>query len=273
MSEPPVHRHRLTTSSLILENNMTTGDETNAFADALQFLHDEKEHISIKISESFDSNSEECKILDLGSHRGELVALYIGKIREKYKGKLHITCVEIDKSAVAKFLPAAEFGPGVELRVIHSGFEEFLNKTAEIYDFIIASHSFYWLKNFSEMIENLLNRGRKIFIVLRGESGTCQIQKHLEAFMSNPVEVFYTAETLEEELLSRKSTYSTIVFDISIAVPTESLAFAILAGFLFQQPNSLISEQALQALRDYLGNASAIREPNTFFCIDGRHMD
>lgn len=223
-----------------------------------------------RFSEMFclDCN-QPASLLDLGSHNGALTIRYLGCINSKLPEKSIVTCVDPSHEAMEVF-QSQKLPDYLQFVFVEATAEDFFSQSSETFDWIVASHCFYWSPSLDSVLAQVCSRGRKSVVVLRGKRGIYQVQSKYKHLVGNPKDQLYTADDVENTLVRLKATFNRedIVSTISIPKPGDPMLSVMIGFFLQTRPEHISPEIESEVYSFIASLGSEMRHDVSFFWIE-----
>ena len=166
----------------------------------------------------------------------------------------HITAIEPAAAPLKEMQNSlANMPAGTKWDLINSNMDNFLNSNKNTFDWVIASHSLYWMNNVSENINSISKLGKNGAIVMRDPGVLHQIEIKYRPLMTKKVKTFYSSADVVEELniLNVAHTVQSFSATMNVTAPDTS-QFKQLAGFLLDLTLDEIDPQYLESLHKEL---------------------
>lgn len=189
-------------------------------------------------------------ILDLGCHDGALMQRILDRYQDRLPKKVNLIGVDPVETAVEAFM-SREFGPNVVKQGFIGSAETYLETFQQHHHWIFASQCLYWSENLPDTLMKMRMKSDFSLVVLRGKRGIYEIQSKFKKLLGNKNERLYSADDIEEALLSlsipfEREDKKTIIF----FPDANSLNFKWLILFFLQ--TSQMSRANYNKIKDYL---------------------
>lgn len=214
----------------------------------------EKQLFVEKLTQKLSPKDESLNLslLDLGSHDGLLLSKFFNTSGVKKIKK--VVAVDPSAQALHLFKNRSDLPEIGELSLYAQTFEDFVTKNHDRFDFILASHCFYWSPDLKACLLELKKRSKRSVIVLRGSKGIYEIQKKFKNFLGNENEMLYKSDDIKKALTELEIDFTTDRLDSKIEIPSNPIERKWLYAFFLQTDDHLITDSLLADIDDFVFN-------------------
>jgi len=193
-------------------------------------------------------------LLDLGCNEGTLTLGYLNAIKARLPHSSKMVCVEPNLSALNNFKEKT-LPPGLDFEFIHQSAEDYCSMTSNKFDWVIASHSFYWSPSLETLVPKMVSMGKNAVIIIREKDKSFTFA---EKFIHPEVNM-YSGDTISEILNANKIKFEREVIQNNLQIPPfQSPEYLLFLAFHLDMPLMRISEKLVLETSDYLNDFSGI---------------
>ncbi len=197
-------------------------------------------------------SKDSLKILDLGTHDGLLLTKLLSQVKDKLPAQVDVVANDPSGPAIDDFRKRA-LPSGINLKLSVETAEEFFDRDADRFDWIIASHCLYWSPRLVELTKLICERSEAAVIILRGRKGIYELRSRFRHLLGNKLEQLYTADDVEAALKDLQVSFSRDEHQTHIDIPDEdSVEFLWLLSFLLDSNVDTLSKSDLEEIKAFL---------------------
>lgn len=191
-------------------------------------------------------------LLDLGCFDGTLTRKLIANLEKSNQSLSLLTVVEPAAAPLKEFeqqMIRVNAPKNNVLQFINSSMEDFLFKNMTSYDWVIVSHSLYWVGDNSQIIKKIINTAKNGAIIIRDTGVLHEVEMKFRPLMTNKHKRFISSKEICDVFNESRVKYEIQNFKASMRVANyKSPEFKQLAGFLLDLTLDEISDSLLENL-------------------------
>lgn len=223
-------------------------EDRTFFGDYLESTSEKSQFVELFLKQLNNGKIE--SLLDLGCYDGTLtqkLALRLSQTGQKIK---RLTAIDPAAGPLNEFrnrlgaqLQSAQW------QLINMGMESFLAQNKEVFDWVLASHSLYWMGDSQTLIPHIIKSAQSGAIVIRDRGLLHHIEEKYRPRITQKTKRFISSHEISAEFKRLGVDFKTESFVASMAVPPpETLEFKQLAGFLLDLTIEELDENQLPEL-------------------------
>jgi len=175
-------------------------------------------------------------ILDLGSFDGSLFLRLIIELLNNNFSIKNLSAVEPSLIPINKMKEAilhSETLSKIQWNIHNEPMEIFLSNHTQLYDWVIASHSLYWMNDLDWILNKILSLSKNGVIVIRDNSLLYALESKYRPLMTQKKKKQYSSQNIIDFFDQNNIPYLVDKFEASMTIPEiNSIEFKNLVGFL-----------------------------------------
>ncbi|MEQ1665629.1 MAG: class I SAM-dependent methyltransferase, partial [Bdellovibrionales bacterium] len=191
-------------------------------------------------------------LLDLGCFDGTLTRKLIANLEKSNQSLSILTVVEPAAAPLKEFeqqMISVNALKNNDLQFINSSMEDFLLKNMTTYDWVIVSHSLYWVGDNSQVIKKIINTAKNGAIIIRDTGVLHEVEMKYRPLMTSKHKRFISSNEICDVFNEACVKYEIQNFKASMRVSnSNSPEFKQLAGFLLDLKLDEINDSLLENL-------------------------
>lgn len=193
-------------------------------------------------------------LLDLGCFDGSLTRNMVSSLLQKGHPLQRVVAVEPAEAPLLELKKSVfQEGQQPNWECVHSSMEAYLSRTTDLFDWVIVSHSLYWMGDSNEILKSILNAAKSGAIIIRDTGLLYEVEVKYRPMMTNKKKRFISSKEICDGLKEIGAKFEVESFASSMGVPDQnSDGFKALAGFLLDLTMGEIKEDLLKNLYDDL---------------------
>jgi SAM-dependent methyltransferase len=221
-------------------------EDKTFFGDYLESTSEKDTFVDIFVKKVAEKKIE--SLLDLGCFDGSLTRKLVSQLIKNGVGLNRVTAVEPARAPLEEFESTAS-AIDVTWQFKNLDMQAFLNSRRESFDWVIASHSLYWMGDSHKLIGDIVDSARNGVIVIRDPGLLHWVEAKYRPLMTKKTKRFISSREIGESLDMVNAPFKCESFAASMAVPDATSAeFKQLAGFLLDLTLDEIDESLLAEL-------------------------